>query len=79
MMVRFAMNQRVRWDPEATKVPGGIGTVKGVASTEMPVVGHLMIVEVDDTAALAAKDYHYSTVVLSEHALKLEPAFSTSS
>ena len=70
-MTKFKLNDRVRWDTTATKIPGGVGTVKGVATIEFPGIGHQIIVEVDDTAALAAKDYPYSNVILSETALTL--------
>lgn len=72
MTCKFKFNDRVVWDPSTTKIPGGKGTVKGLASTELPVAGHQVIVEVDDYWILHEAGYDYSNIAIWEAQLSLE-------
>lgn len=39
---------RVRWDPDVAKIPIGKGSVRGIATTELPFMGSMTIVQVDE-------------------------------
>ena len=39
---------RVRWDPDVAKIPIGMGMIRGIATTELPFMGSMTIVEVDE-------------------------------
>jgi hypothetical protein len=39
---------RVRWNPNVAMIPVGIGTVRGIATMELPLMGSMTIIQVDE-------------------------------
>ena len=64
----FNEGDKVVWDVQKTLFPGGSGIICGCATTELPVIGRMYIVKLDNKLSF----YPYSCVTIQESFLKLK-------
>ena len=62
--MKFKQGDAVVWDVEASSVPVGEGTVCGIASADLPIIGRGWIIELPTNATL--HNYPFRCIVVHE-------------